>query len=63
VYSLSEFVLEFHVPVTEAESENFFRKGYHPTTDTSKKMDWDYASDIGKVAIQTAATMAGKSTR
>ncbi len=39
--------------------ENFFRKGYHHTTDTSRKMDWNYASDIGKVAIQTAAIMAG----
>lgn len=39
--------------------ENFFRKGYHHTTDTSKKMDWIYASDIGKVAIQTAAITAG----
>ncbi len=43
--------------------ENFFRKGYHHTTDTSKKMDWNYAADIGKVAIQTAAIMAGKPTR
>lgn len=38
--------------------ENLFRKGYHHTTDTSRKMDWRYATDIGKVAIQTAATMA-----
>jgi len=43
--------------------ENFFRKGYHHTTDTSQKMDWNYASDIGKVAIQTAATMATKTGR
>jgi len=43
--------------------ENFFRKGYHHTTDTSKKMDWNYASDIGKVAIQTAAAMAAKTGR
>ena len=40
--------------------ENFWRKGYHHTTDNSKKMDWNYASDIGKVAIQTAAILAGK---
>ena len=43
--------------------ENFFRKGYHHTTDTSKRMDWHYAADIGKVAIETAATMAGKPER
>jgi len=43
--------------------ENFFRKGYHHTTDTSKKMDWNYASDIGKVAIQTAANMATNTGR
>lgn len=43
--------------------ENFFRKGYHHTTDTSRKMDWNYASDIGKVAIQTVAAMAGKPAR
>ena len=43
--------------------ENFFRKGYHHTTDTSKKMDWPYATDIGKAAIQTAAAMADKPVR
>ena len=43
--------------------ENFYRKGYHHTTDASGKMDWPYATDIAKVAIQTAAAMAGKSTR
>ncbi|MEI8311889.1 MAG: M20/M25/M40 family metallo-hydrolase [Verrucomicrobiota bacterium] len=43
--------------------ENFWRKGYHHTTDNSKKMDWDYASDIGKVAIQTAAALAAKPGR
>jgi len=43
--------------------ENFFRKGYHHTTDASGKMDWPYATDIGKVAIQTAAAMAGKPAR
>ncbi len=43
--------------------ENFWRKGYHHTTDNSKKMDWSYASDIGKVAIQTAATLAAKQSR
>jgi len=41
--------------------ENFFRKGYHHLSDTSKKMDWNYATDIGKGAIQTAATLAGES--
>jgi len=40
--------------------ENFFRKGYHHMSDTSKKMDWSYAADISKVAIQTCATMAGE---
>ncbi|MEI6493812.1 MAG: M28 family peptidase [Verrucomicrobiota bacterium] len=43
--------------------ENFWRKGYHHTTDNSKKMDWSYASDIGKAAIQTAATLAEKQSR
>ncbi len=43
--------------------ENFFRKGYHHTTDNSKKMDWRYASDISKVAIQTAAMLAGPAPR
>ena len=40
--------------------ENFWRNGYHHTPDNSKKMDWTYASDIGTVAIQTAAILAGK---
>lgn len=43
--------------------ENFFRKGYHHTTDASGKMDWNYAADIGKVAIQTAAAMAEEPAR
>lgn len=43
--------------------ENFFRKGYHHTTDASGKMDWNYAADIGKVAIQTAAAMAEEPSR
>lgn len=38
--------------------ENFWRKGYHHTTDNSKKMDWEYASDIAKVAIETVAVLA-----
>lgn len=38
--------------------ENFWRKGYHHTTDNSKKMDWDYAGDIAKVAIETVAVLA-----
>lgn len=38
--------------------ENFYRKGYHHSTDTSKKIDWAYATDIGKVAIETAAELA-----
>ena len=40
--------------------ENFFRKGYHHMSDTSGKMDWKYAADISKVAIQTAVAMAGE---
>ena len=43
--------------------DNFFRKGYHQTSDTSRKMDWPYAADIGKVAIQTAAALAEKPGR
>jgi hypothetical protein len=39
--------------------ENLYRKGYHHSTDTSMKIDWKYASEIGKVAIETAAVMSG----
>jgi hypothetical protein len=38
--------------------ENFSRDGYHKTTDTSKKIDFKYAADIGKVAIETVAKLA-----
>ncbi len=43
--------------------ENFYRKGYHHTTDASGKMDWNYATDVGKVAIQAAAAMAEQPSR
>ena len=38
--------------------EDRYRKGRHYTTDTSEKMDWKYATDIAKVAIETAAALA-----
>lgn len=38
--------------------ENMYRKGYHHSTDTSQKIDWDYAADIAKVAIETVAVTA-----
>jgi hypothetical protein len=38
--------------------ENLYRKGYHHSTDISKKIDWDYAADIAKVATETAAELA-----
>lgn len=38
--------------------ENFNRPHYHQTTDTSDTLDWDYATAITKVAIETAARLA-----
>lgn len=43
--------------------ENLNRVGYHHTTDDSRKMDWKYASFIARVAIETAARMAGARVR
>ncbi|MCX5792895.1 MAG: M28 family peptidase [Elusimicrobia bacterium] len=39
--------------------ENMSRKGYHDTDDTSALLDPDYASVIAKIAITTAARLAG----
>ena len=39
--------------------ENMSRQGYHDTHDTSALMDFDYASAITKIAITTAARLAG----
>jgi len=39
--------------------ENLSRAGYHDTTDTSARIDWDYAAGIAKIAITTAARLAG----
>ncbi|OFZ81845.1 MAG: hypothetical protein A2583_10575 [Bdellovibrionales bacterium RIFOXYD1_FULL_53_11] len=39
--------------------ENLSRPGYHQTTDLSNTMDFDYATAIVKVAIETAARLAG----
>jgi len=38
--------------------ENMYRKGYHHSTDTGKKIDWNYATDIAKIAIETTAALA-----
>ncbi|MDD5432105.1 MAG: M20/M25/M40 family metallo-hydrolase [Candidatus Omnitrophica bacterium] len=38
--------------------QNMHRKGYHDSTDTSKNIDWEYATDIAKVAIETVAILA-----
>lgn len=39
--------------------ENLSRSGYHDTTDTSARIDFGYASGIAKIAITTAARLAG----
>lgn len=38
--------------------ENLNRPGYHEASDTTDKIDWDYATSIVKVAIETAARLA-----
>lgn len=38
--------------------ENFTRQGYHDATDTSRQIDFEYASEIAKIAIETAARLA-----
>lgn len=38
--------------------ENFDRPHYHQSTDTSDKIDWDYAVEMTKVIIETAARFA-----
>ena len=40
-------------------AENISRPGYHDTTDTSARIDWEYATGIAKIAITTAARLAG----
>jgi len=40
-------------------AENLSRPGYHDTTDTSARIDWNYAAGITKIAITTAARLAG----
>lgn len=39
--------------------DNFDRAGYHDTTDVAQRIDWDYATTIAKIAITTAARLAG----
>jgi len=38
--------------------ENLNRVGYHHTTDTSRKIDWEYATSAVKTAIETAARLS-----
>ncbi len=38
--------------------ENLNRVGYHHTTDTSRKIDWEYAASIAKTAIETVARLS-----
>jgi hypothetical protein len=38
--------------------ENLNRVGYHHTTDTSRKIDWEYVTTVAKTAIETAARLA-----
>ena len=38
--------------------ENLNRVGYHHTTDTSRKIDWEYATSVVKTAIETAARLS-----
>jgi hypothetical protein len=38
--------------------ENLNRIGYHHTTDTSRKIDWRYATSVVKTAIETAARLS-----
>lgn len=38
--------------------ENLNRPHYHQTTDSSDTLDWDYATAITKIAIETAARLA-----
>jgi hypothetical protein len=40
--------------------ESYYRRGFHRSTDGSKKIDWSYASDIAKAAIETVAAIANK---
>ena len=42
--------------------ENLGRPHYHEQTDLSDKIDWEYATSIVKVAIETAARLAQTST-
>ncbi len=39
--------------------ENLNRRGYHMTTDTTAKMDFFFAASIARVAVRTAAELAG----
>ena len=38
--------------------ENLNRVGYHHTTDTSLKIDWEYVTSVARTAIETAARLA-----
>ncbi len=38
--------------------ENLNRVGYHHTTDTSRKIDWEYASSVARTAIETVARLS-----
>jgi hypothetical protein len=39
--------------------ESLNRKGYHDSTDTSLTVDWEYATVLARVAIETIARLAG----
>lgn len=38
--------------------ESYYRRGVHHSTDASKRIDWSYATDIAKAAIETVAAIA-----
>lgn len=42
--------------------ENLDRAGYHDTTDTSLNLDFNYATDIARVAIETTAILSDMSS-
>ena len=43
--------------------QNLNRRHYHETTDTASRLNWDYATSLSKVAIETVAQMSQRQRR
>jgi hypothetical protein len=47
-----------HISEHVNKLENIDRDGYHHSTDTTAKIDWEYATAIGKIAIETVMELS-----